>query len=183
MSNPCRYTEANKVGLFQLACLIWEQYELSGKCRYNLAGLFWYLQPEVYDAYLTIGKHVANCPDSTRVSGFSESEDLKEDLEAVEAKIVKGEAVSEDAGHRRIKEEFAKIKTAVETFRSKCTNKILVEEITPWLNSLYDVATAGEAAMQAVLLWKRQMWTALGRSGCRGKSNGNTGCVSCLCWR
>lgn len=155
MSNPCRYTEANKVGLFQLACLIWNNTNFLENADMIWRDSFKYLQPEVYDAYLTIGKHVANCPDSTRVSGFPESEELKEDLEAVEAKIVKGEPVSEDAGAQRIKEEFAKIKTAVETFRSKCTNKVLVEDITPWLNSLYDVATAGEAAMQAVFAMEK----------------------------
>lgn len=169
MSNPCRYTEANKVGFFQLACLSWNNADFLENLDMIWRDSFKYLQPEVYDAYLTIGKHVANCPDSSRVSGFPESEDIKEDLEAVQAKILNGETVSGDAGAQRVKEEFSKIKAAVETFRSKCTNKVLVENITPWLNSLYDVATAGEAVMEAVFAMEKTdvdgVWQGVAAAG------------------
>lgn len=98
VSNPCRYTEANKVALFQLACLFWNNNNYTEKADTIWEESFKYLEPEVYQAYLTIARNVSNCPNSSRISaGFPESEYLKDALDAVGEKVQKGKAVADDA--------------------------------------------------------------------------------------
>lgn len=152
VSNPSRFTESNKVGLFQLAALFWNNHGYQEQAEEIWEEAFSYLQPEVRDAYLTIAKNVANCPNSTRVpEGFPESEYLKETLDAVETKMNAGEALAQDSDVQILLEEFVRMVQAVETFRGECANENLKEELAPWLNSLTDIATAGEAALKSLI--------------------------------
>lgn len=170
VSNPSLFTEANKVGLFQLGCLFWNNKNYLANADTIWRDCFKYLQPEVYDAYLTLGKHIANCPGSSRVpNGFPESEDIREALETVGEKIRKGRKVADDPQAQMLVGEFAKIRTAIADFRSKCANETLKGELEPWLKSLDDIAEAGGAVLQAAFAIEKKdvdaAWAALGTAG------------------
>ena len=112
---------------------------------------FNYLQPEVKDAYLTIARNISNAPNSSRVPGFNESEYLAETLEAVQKLVSSGKQIKENENTKALLKEFEHILTAITEFTGKCENKDLVKELTPWLNSLRDVVTAGKASLESVI--------------------------------
>ncbi|URN96667.1 MAG: beta-N-acetylglucosaminidase domain-containing protein [Candidatus Pristimantibacillus lignocellulolyticus] len=151
VSNPSQFTETNKVGLFQLASLFWNNQNYSEYAVTLWEDSFKYLQPEVYESYLTIGRNVANAPNSTRVAGFPESEYIKDSLEKVLANATSGKPIAQEEQTLELLKEFDNILLAIEDFRENCTNLILIEELDPWLKSLKDVATAGKEALQAVI--------------------------------
>ncbi len=170
MSNPCLFAEADKVGLFQLAALFWNNNNYLAQAETIWEESFKYLQPEVYNSYLTIARNVANCPNSGRVpTGFPESEYLAEAISSVNAKIQKGQAISNDTNANMLKEEFSNMLSAINTFRNKCANQTLVEELNTWLLSLEDVATAGESILQALFDLEQDdidnSWKNLGIAG------------------
>lgn len=151
VSNPCLFTEANKPGLFQLGSLFWNNHDYLENANQIWEDSFKYLQPEVYDAYLTIARNVANCPGSRRIpAGFPESEYIKDDLDAIGKKIQRGLSISKDEAAISLKKEFAHMLSSVKTFREKCNNEVLISDLDSWLKSLTDIATAGEAALQAI---------------------------------
>ncbi len=151
VSNPSCLTEANKVGLFQLAALFWNNHNYLAQAETIWEESFKYLQPEVYESYLTIARNAANCPNSGRVpAGFPESEYIKESIDAITNKIKKGSLISDDANTQRLINEFSNMQTAVDTFRTDCTNEVLKSDLDSWLNSLADVATAGEAILKSL---------------------------------
>lgn len=169
VSNPSRYAEANKVGLFQLAALFWNNHGYEEQAETIWEESFKYLQPEVYESYLTIARNVANCPNSTRVASFPESEYIKDELASLKAKIDRGQKISNDPNTLKIKNEFSNMLTAVDTFRNNCSNENLIDEMDPWLNSLTDVATAGKASLDALLAMEAgdiaTAWEGLGEAG------------------
>lgn len=177
VSNPCRYTEANKAALFQLACLFWNNNNYTEKADTIWEESFKYLEPEVYQAYLTIARNVSNCPNSSRISaGFPESEYLKDALDAVGEKVQKGKAVADDAQAQMLEKEFSNILAAIDTFRRDCKNEVLKTDLESWLNSLHDVAAAGEAVMRALFaLDEKDADTALDNLGIAGRAMNTQG--------
>lgn len=170
VSNPSRFAEANKVGLFQLAALYWNNHDYEEQAEKIWEESFKYLQPEVYESYLTIARNVANCPNSSRVpNGFPESEYIKDELASIKAKIDRGQKISDDPDAQKLKAEFSNILTAIAAFRKDCKNEQLVSEISPWLNSLNDTATAGKAALEALFALEKGdlsgAWEGLGTAG------------------
>lgn len=170
VSNPCAFTEANKVGLFQLGTLFWNNHNYLAQAETIWEESFKYLQPEVYESYLTIARNVANCPGSGRVpAGFPESEYIKDSLETISEKIKKGTPISNDTNTQTLIDEFAKMQTAVATFKKDCTNEVLKTDLNSWLNSLNDVATAGEAVLKSLTAMEKgdlnEAWTNLGIAG------------------
>lgn len=170
MSNPSRFTEANKVGLFQLAALFWNNHNYLANAVNLWEDSFKYLQPEVYEAYLKIARNVANCPNSGRVpNGFPESEYIREELASVGEKIKKGKSIANDPDAQMLKHEFEEILDAITVFRAECSNETLVEELDPWLKGLADVATAGKAVLEALFAAEEKdvdsMWKGLGTAG------------------
>ena len=152
VSNPSRFAEANKVGLFQLAALFWNNDNYLEHAQEIWEESFKYLQPEVYDAYLTIAGNVSNCPGSGRVpAGFPESEYLKDSLNQVSAALDAGQEIGKMDETQELLNEFAHIQSAVSGFRQKCSNTNLISELDPWLTSLNDVAAAGESALRSVI--------------------------------
>lgn len=170
VSNPSLYTESNKVGLFQLAALFWNNNDYLEKANFIWEESFKYLQPEVYEAYLTIARNVANCPNSERVpNGFPESEYISGAIDSVSQKLKLGRPILEDENAQKLKLEFENILSSIETFRSGCKNATLVTELDPWLKSLHDVATAGSAALEAVFQIEQKdadaAWSSLSAAG------------------
>lgn len=170
VSNPCLYTEANKVGLFQLASLFWNNRDYLAQAEGVWEAAFNYLQPEVCSAYRTIARNVSNCPGSSRVkAGFPESEYIAEAIDSVSAKIKGGKKIAGDANAVKLQKEFDNIISSISLFRSQCANEVLKAELDPWIASLLDVAKAGKAALEAVFAMERGdvdfAWSALSVAG------------------
>lgn len=151
-SNPSRFGQSNKVALFQLACLFWNNSDYSTHAQEVWLDSFRYLEEGVEDVYRTIGRNVANCPGSSRVgAGFPESEYIKENLEAVLTAIGNGEPIKDLEDTRILLDEFANMLEAVKVFRKDCVNRDLVAELEPWLKSLEAVAAAGLDGLRSVM--------------------------------
>lgn len=150
-SNPCRYAYANEVGLYQLAALTWNNHDYAAHAQEIWESAFHYLQPEVKDSYFKIASNISNAPNSTRVPGFHESEYLAEKIATVENAINQENklATLQEAGE--LVNEFQEIQRAVLDFRTNCANQNLVTELDPWLDSLNDLAVAGQAALESLL--------------------------------
>lgn len=159
VSNPIFFAEADKVALFQLASYFWNVNDYSSHTEEVWEQCFKYLQPEVYDAYLTIARNVSNCPGSGRVpQGFEESLYIKEELESVEKKITDNTLTVDDKELGALIAEFAHMQTAVADFMENCNNSALVQELSNpgntkggegWLEALSNVAKAGEELLRA----------------------------------
>lgn len=151
MSNPVNYPEANKVAYFQLCSWAWNHDNYTSYQEKLWEDSFKYLQPEVYDSYLTIARNVSNCPNSTRVSSFPESEYLKNKLDSVQAKALAGTSLSGDKEVEALQTEFTHIQASISDFCENCNNRALVTELTPWLNSLEQVTQACQSALEGIL--------------------------------
>lgn len=152
ISNPVNYPEANKVAYFQLISWGWNRDNYTDYMEELWEDCFKYLQPEVYDSYLTIARNVSNCPDSGRIhEGFPESEYLADTLDSVKEKALAGALTADDGELKSLLEEFAHILSAVEDFRANCANAALVAELEPWLKSLTAIVTADQQALLAIL--------------------------------
>lgn len=151
VSNPSRFAQANKPGLFQLAALFWNNTDYENHANQVFENSFKYLQPEVYDAYFTIARNVSNCPGSGRVpAGFPESEYLAEKLDTVSSKIMNGALLGEDSDVLDLIAEFEHIISSVQVFYEQCNNLPLIQELDPWLKSLNDIATGGKAVLSSI---------------------------------
>ncbi|MBQ7099707.1 MAG: beta-N-acetylglucosaminidase domain-containing protein, partial [Oscillospiraceae bacterium] len=152
VSNPSRFGQSNKVALFQLASLFWNNSDYSAHAEDVWLDSFNYLEEGVEEAYRTIGRNVANCPGSSRVgAGFPESEYIKEALDSVAAAVSNGEPIADLADTRLLLDEFANILSAIKFFRANCLNTDLVNELEPWLKSLEGVTTAAKAAVNSII--------------------------------
>ena len=170
VSNPSRFGQSNKVALFQLACLFWNNSDYSAHAEQIWYDSFHYLEEGVEEAYRTIARNVANCPGSSRVgAGFPESEYIRENLEAVLEAVNGGGTVSDLADTAVLLEEFFNILSAIEYFRANCRNADLVSELDPWLKSLAGVTAAAEAALNSILALEKGdhagAWTHFAAAG------------------
>ena len=170
VSNPSRFGQSNKVALFQLACLFWNNADYSAHSEQIWNDAFHYLEPSVEDAYRTVARNVANCPGSSRVSaGFPESEYIKDDLQAVAAAVEKGEPIENLASTQVLLDEFANILGAIQTFRADCANEELLAELEPWLKSLEGVTEAARAAVNSIIALENgnstDAWTCFAAAG------------------
>ena len=155
VSNPCLYPEASKVALYQLAALWWNNTNYSENAEKIWLSSFKYLQPEVYSAFMTMGRNISNAPGSGRVpQGFPESEYIKAALESVEAKIAAGEDITNDQEVKDLLAEFENIIASVDTMKTSCENQSLVEELTPWFNSLQNVTAAAKSVVEGVIAYQ-----------------------------
>lgn len=159
VSNPIFFAEADKVALFQLGAYFWNVNNYSSHTEEVWEQCFKYLQPEVYDAYLTIARNVSDCPGSSRIpAGFEESLYIKDALESVLGKIEAGEDISTDQTAADLLAEFRHIQSAVDEFMEKCENEALVQELSNpgrtdggegWLQALKNATLAGELLLSA----------------------------------
>ena len=159
VSNPIFFAEADKVALFQLGAYFWNVNNYSEHTEEVWEQCFKYLQPEVYDAYLTIARNVSDCPGSGRVpQGFEESLYIKETLENVREKIESGTDISQDEEALELLAEFIHIQSAADEFVEYCENDALVRELSNpgntdggegWIQALKNVAKAGELLLTA----------------------------------
>ncbi len=163
VSNPIFFAETDKVALFQLANYFWNVHGAEARADQVWEQCFKYLQPEVYDAYLTIARNVSNAPGSSRVPGFEESLYMAKELDTVQNAVKAGTLKQNDANAEKLLAEFAHIRSAITDFKTNCKNDILVKELSNpgflagindgegWLHALDDVAAAAGALLEAQL--------------------------------
>ena len=152
VSNPSRFGYSNKVALFQLASLFWNNSNYSEHSEDVWLDSFNYLEEGVEEAYRTIGRNLANCPNSSRVgAGFPESEYIKANLETVLTAVANGEKAADLEDTEILLAEFANILDAIETFREDCENANLVTELNPWLDSLTDAVVAADGSLKSII--------------------------------
>ncbi len=159
VSNPIFFAEADKVPLFQLGAYFWNVNGYSKHVEKVWEQCFKYLQPEVYDEYLTIARNVSDCPNSGRIpQGFEESLYLKDTLEKVKNAVEKNTLNAQSEEVKQLFAEFKHMQTAIDSFQKKCENKALVKELSNpggiengegWLQALDNVAKAGESILVA----------------------------------
>lgn len=159
VSNPIFFAEADKVPLFQLGSYFWNVNNYSKEVDKVWEQCFKYLQPEVYDAYLTIARNVSDAPNSGRVpQGFEESLYLKDTLDKVKSAAEKDTFDTQAKEVKELLAEFKHIQSAVSDFQKNCKNEALVKELANpggtengegWLQALDNVAKAGEALLEA----------------------------------
>ncbi|MBR5565015.1 MAG: beta-N-acetylglucosaminidase domain-containing protein [Roseburia sp.] len=151
-SNPCRYPYASQVGLYQLAALVWNNNNFLDNAEKIWKSTFDYLQPEVTDAYFKIANHISNAPNSSRVgNNFPESDAIETLLNTVLSEVATGAGYKDSAKVAALRKEFVDILAAIEEFNTKCANQGLIKELTPWLNSLKDLATAGRDILDSAI--------------------------------
>jgi len=151
-SNPCRYPYASEVGLYQLAALVWNNNDFLANAETIWESAFDYLQPEVTDAYFKIANNISNAPNSSRVgNAFPESDYIEEVLNTAAEEIKSGRSYKDSKNVTSLKAEFVAILAAIEEFKANCKNQGLVQELTPWLNSLTDLATAGRDILDGAI--------------------------------
>ncbi len=159
VSNPIFFAEADKVALFQLGAYFWNVNNYSTHTEEVWEQCFKYLQPEIYDSYLTIARNVSNCPGSGRIpQGFEESLYLKDTLEQVQVSIKDDTFNATSDATKNLLAEFQHIQSAVNDFMTNCSNPALVQELSNpggtehgegWVQALDNVAKAGEAILYA----------------------------------
>ena len=170
VSNPSRFGQSNKVALFQLACLFWNNSDYAAHAQEIWLDSFNYLEEGVEEAYRTIGRNVANCPGSSRVgAGFPESEYIRDHLEAVLAAVRNGEPIAALEDTTLLLAEFENILDSVAFFRENCANADLIAELEPWLKSLEGVTAAGQAALKSIIALEEEnmadAWTHFAAAG------------------
>ena len=170
VSNPSRFGQSNKVALFQLACLFWNNSNYSEHAQDVWLDSFNYLEEGVEEAYRTIGRNVANCPNSGRIgAGFPESEYIRENLEAVRTAVRNGEPIAALEDTALLLAEFENILDSVAFFRENCANTDLIAELEPWLKSLEGITAAGQGALKSILALEKgntaDAWTHFAAAG------------------
>ncbi|MCI7473900.1 MAG: beta-N-acetylglucosaminidase domain-containing protein, partial [Clostridiales bacterium] len=157
ISNPCNKPQVSKVGIYQLMCWNWNNESYDENYLDIWEDCFKYLQPEVYDAYLTIARNVgaavgSNVP--SRFPGrnpFPESDYLKDTMAAVLEKTKNGTLTAEDPDFVKLRDECQHIVEAIAYFKEHCTSAQLIGELNPWLSNLEKVAQAIQPALQAAV--------------------------------
>lgn len=154
ISNPCNKPQVSKVGIYQLMCWNWNNESYNDNYMDIWEDCFKYLQPEVYESYLTIARNVGAAPGSgvpnnfPGRNAFPESDYLQETMEAVLEKTKNGTLTVEDPDYIRLKAECENIINAIADFKANCNNSQLKSELNSWLNNLGNVAKAIQIALE-----------------------------------
>ncbi|MGN0331073.1 MAG: beta-N-acetylglucosaminidase domain-containing protein [Kineothrix sp.] len=164
VSNPVAFAETNKVAFFQLANYFWNVNNVEANADYVWEQTFKYLQPEVYDAYLTIARNACEAPDSGRIPGrIDESAYIQADLEAVQTAVRNDTLTGDNVNARNLLAEFVHIQEAMDDMEENCLNENLVKELANpghisgiskgegWLHALRNIGRAGELLVRAEL--------------------------------
>ena len=91
-----------------------------------------------------------------RSQGFPESEYIREELENVLAKVNAGQSIEKDEEAATLLAAFDEMLSAIEEFKAGCESERLVDELTPWMDSLKDVASGAKAIIQSVIACQKE---------------------------
>ena len=149
ISNPMEHGEASKLALYGVADYGWNiaDYNPIDNWERGLAEL----TPDAKEAYRTFAIH--SCDTET---GYRRAESW-------ETKTFGINKYTEDQ-FNSLRKEFEKVEKTPAEMEAKCTNKILLNELRPWLVEFGKLGTRGKRALDIIKLYENagnaEFWTA-----------------------
>lgn len=149
ISNPMEHGEASKLALYGVADYAWNiaAYNPIDNWERGLAEL----TPEAKEAYRTFAIH--SCDTET---GYRRAESW-------ETKTFRINDYTEDQ-FNNLQKEFEKVEKTPAELEEKCANKILLNELRPWLVEFGKLGTRGKRALELIKLYENagnaELWTA-----------------------
>lgn len=149
ISNPMEHGEASKLALYGVADYAWNiaDYNPIDNWERGLAEL----APEAKEAYRTFAIHSCDTETGYRRAESWETETFRIDHYTEEQ-------------FDNLRREFEKIEKAPAEMEKKCANKLLLNELHPWLVEFGKLGTRGEKALNLIKLYaktdNKTFWTA-----------------------
>ncbi|OAB46850.1 beta-N-acetylglucosaminidase domain-containing protein [Paenibacillus antarcticus] len=157
VSNPMGQSELSKIALFAVADYSWNVDDFNSDESW--LNSFDYIAPEVASELNTIAYHLSDPSPSGHGLVVGESENVKVELESFMSQFTNKQPVA-DTGNTLIT-DFDEILQAIKSFKEKSNNASMVEEITPWLDSLkYVVESSKYATASAMALHNGELSSA-----------------------
>ncbi len=147
VTNPMQDAEPSKVALFAIADYAWNVKGFDDDKSWEDS--FKYIDSEAPEALHTIAKHTSDPAPNGHGLVLEESEDIKPLLEEFSNKLNGGENITESG--TKIVNEMDIIIQACDEFIKTSKNKRMVEQITPFANSLKDLATSIKQFVQSAI--------------------------------
>ncbi|MEC0089688.1 beta-N-acetylglucosaminidase domain-containing protein [Paenibacillus macquariensis] len=164
VSNPMGQSELSKIALFAVADYSWNVDDFNSDESWKNS--FDYIAPEVASELNTIAYHLSDPSPSGHGLVVGESENVKAELERFMSQFSNKQPVAE-TGNTLIS-DFDEILQAIKSFKEKSNNASMLEEITPWLDSLkYVVESSKYATISAMALHNGELssaWEALAKA-------------------
>src|SRR5699024_6985324 len=159
VTNPMQEAEASKISLFAIADYTWNTVDFNAQKSWEDS--FKYIEPDAAEELHELAKHMSDAdPDGLELS---ESENIKELLNAITEELNNGESLKEIAPEAI--DEFQKIADAADGFMAKTNNENLKEELEPFVNALRDMVLADKKFLEAALAVedgnKEEAWNTL----------------------
>lgn len=149
ISNPMEHGEASKLALYGVADYAWNirGYNAIDNWERGIAEL----TPEAKEAYRTFAIHSCDTETGYRRDESWETETFRIDNYTQEQ-------------FDNLQREFEKIERTPAEMEEKCTNKILLNELRPWLVEFGKLGTRGKQALNLIELYEKadnaSFWTA-----------------------
>ena len=147
VTNPMQDAEPSKISLFAIADYAWNIKEFNEDKSWEDS--FKYVDANVSEALYTIAKHTSDPAPNGHGLVLGESEEIRPLLDEFISKLNGNQEISE-VGNTLVN-EMDIIINACDEFIKTSTNARMVEQITPFANSLKDLATAIKSYVQAAI--------------------------------
>lgn len=145
VTNPMQEAEASKIALFAIADYTWNTVDFNAQRSWEDS--FQYIEPDAAEELHELAKHMSDAdPDGLKLS---ESEDIKELLNAITEKLDNGGSLKEIAPEAM--DEFQKIADAADEFMAKTNNENLKEELAPFVKALRDMVRTDMKFVEAAI--------------------------------
>ena len=133
LSNPMEHGEASKLALYGVADYTWngKAYNAMDNWERGLEELM----PEASDAYRTFAIH-----SSDTENGYRRSESWETDIFRLNN--------WDDAAADALEKEYIKVEGTPAVLEQKCSNKLLLGELRPWLTEFAKLGTRGKHAVE-----------------------------------
>lgn len=137
VTNPMQEAQASKISIFAVADYAWNNTDFDAQI--NWEDSMKYIEPNVTESFYTLAKHMTHADPEV---GFEaeESEDIKELLDETLEALNSDESI-EDISQELIV-ELEVIADAGQEFLTESENYNLRQELTPFVNALYDMVLA-----------------------------------------
>ncbi len=148
VTNPMQEAEASKVAIFAVADYSWNIQGFNMDKSWNDS--FKYIDENASKELHTIAKHMSDPAPNGHGLVQSESEDLKQYLDAFKDAYTRGDKVATREARERLLTEFNIIIEDINNFHKKSTNKNLKDELLPYTESLKEKLQAAISYLNAV---------------------------------
>ncbi|MGN0213644.1 MAG: beta-N-acetylglucosaminidase domain-containing protein [Muribaculaceae bacterium] len=140
VSNPMEHGEASKLALYGVADYCWNiaDYNPLDNWERGLAEL----TPEALDAYRTFAIH--SCDTET---GYRRDESWETETFSINNYTPQQ--------YNNLLEEFKKVESVEATMQARCTNKLLMKELSPWLTQFTLLGKRGIRALELLNIYKK----------------------------